>query len=139
MKGKKNTPMKLALIAAVAYDNVIGADGRTPFKVEGDLPRFKKLTLNHPIIMGRKTYQSIGRPLPTRTNIVVSRTNSLADVLVAHTLDEALELAEGHIPEDQTAYVIGGGEIYRATIGIHHFNLINGKNPIENDMTATHL
>ncbi len=78
--------------------------------------RFRQLTTGHPLIMGRKTYESIGRPLPGRTNIIVTRTSSYQQpgCLVAHDLKEALALAENH--ESDEVFVIGGGDLYAQTI-----------------------
>jgi len=102
--------MKLSLIAAVARNGAIGKDNALLWHLPGDLPRFKQLTMGSPLIMGRKTYDSIGRPLPGRRNIVISRNPdwSVPDVEVAHSLDEALAL----VAEVPQAFVMGGGQIY---------------------------
>lgn len=108
----------ITLIAAVARNGVIGADGGMPWRLSTDLKRFKALTLGKPLIMGRRTFQSIGKPLPGRTNIVVTRAESFLHdgVLVAHTIDGAL-LAAGRAPGGTAEIcVIGGGELYRQTI-----------------------
>jgi len=105
--------MSLSLIAAVASNGVIGKGGDLPWRLSDDLKRFKKLTMGHPIVMGRKTFDSIGRALPGRKNIVITRDTSWSfeGVEVAHSLDEALSLAgEGEV------FVIGGGEIYRQAL-----------------------
>lgn len=105
--------MDIVLIAAVARNGVIGADGALPWHLPDDLARFKSLTLDKPIVMGRKTYVSIGRPLPRRRNVVLSRTWSVDDgapIEIVRSVDEALALLEG-APE---ICIIGGGEIYRA-------------------------
>lgn len=100
----------IALIAAVARNRVIGADNKLLWHLSADLRRFKKLTMGHPVVMGRKTFESIGRPLPGRRNIVL--TNDLnwthAGVEVAHSLDGLLVKMNG--PE--TWFVIGGAQIY---------------------------
>ncbi|MGE0757303.1 MAG: dihydrofolate reductase [Pirellulaceae bacterium] len=104
--------MKLSLIVAMSRNRVIGRDGHLPWRLSGDLRRFKQLTMGHPILMGRRTYESLGRPLPGRTSIVLTR-NPLfrpTGVLVAGTIDDALRLASSS-PE---AFVIGGAEIYEA-------------------------
>ena len=90
---------------------VIGSGGQLPWRLSADLMRFKSLTMGHTLIMGRKTYDSLGRPLPGRTSIVITRQALLrlpAEVLLAHSLDEALH----HAGHDDTPFVIGGGEIY---------------------------
>ena len=70
--------MKIVLVAAIGENNVIGRDGQLPWRLKSDLQHFRKVTLNRPVIMGRKTYVSIGKPLPGRTNIVVSRNPEFA-------------------------------------------------------------
>ena len=102
---------RVVLVAAVADNGVIGADGELPWHLPEDLAHFKQVTTGHTVIMGRKTFESIGRPLPRRTNVVISRQPgwSADGVLVAGSLTEALDLAEQH---DGDAMVIGGGQIY---------------------------
>jgi len=101
----------LALIAARACNGVIGKDGALPWHLPGELKYFKQLTLGHAIIMGRKTWDSLGRPLPGRRNIVVTRDNAFTaeGAEVAHTFVAALSLAHASDPEP---FVIGGAEIY---------------------------
>ncbi|WP_328991047.1 dihydrofolate reductase [Kribbella sp. NBC_01245] len=101
--------MTIILIAAVGSNGVIGRDNDLPFRIREDLQRFKRLTLGHTLVMGRKTYDSIGRPLPGRRTVVVTRQSdwSTPGVEVAHSLDDALKLADGN-----DLYVAGGGEIY---------------------------
>ena len=107
---------RIDIIAAVAENNVIGANGGLPFKLSTDLKRFKALTMGKPIIMGRKTYDSIGRPLPGRINIVISRQLDLAveGVISARSFDEAVHIgAAATMANDADSIcVIGGGEIY---------------------------
>lgn len=107
--------MKINLIAAVADNRVIGRRGRLPWRLPADMARFKALTMGKPIIMGRKTYESIGVALPGRTNIVVTTQGSLGndELVCVHSVHDALSRAEEHGPE---AFVIGGGEIYAATL-----------------------
>lgn len=102
--------MKLTLIVAYADNRVIGRDNDLPWKLPGDLSHFKKSTLGHPIIMGRKTWESLGRPLPGRTNVVISRNSSYpADgAVVVSSLQEAVA-ACGAVEQ---AFVIGGAQIY---------------------------
>jgi dihydrofolate reductase len=102
------------LVAAMDRDRGIGRDGGLPWHLPDDLKRFKALSLGKPIVMGRRTFDSIGRPLPGRTNIVVSRQAGLAleGVLVVQSLDAALAAA-GSVPE---IVVIGGAEIFRQVL-----------------------
>lgn len=106
---------EVVAIAAVARNGVIGADGVMPWRIPGDLPRFKRLTLGHVMIMGRKTYDSIGRPLPGRTTIVITRNTAwhAGGVEVASSWDDAWHAAV-RIDPDGPVFVVGGGEIYRA-------------------------
>jgi dihydrofolate reductase len=109
--------MSLVLIAAVARNGVIGRDNELVWRDRDDLQRFKRLTLGHVLMMGRRTYDSIGRPLPGRTTIVVTRRPdwSAPGVTVAHSFEEALKLAE-EVSPGQDVYVAGGGEIYRLAL-----------------------
>ena len=102
-------------IAAVARNGVIGADGDIPWRIPADWRRFKALTTGHTLVMGRKTYDSIGRPLPGRTTVVVTRDRRWRGdgVLTAPSVDEALALASDREPE--VVWVAGGGEVYAAT------------------------
>jgi len=103
--------VRLTLVAAVADNGVIGNDGDIPWRIPADFAHFKALTLGHVLVMGRATYESIGRPLPGRTTIVLTRDPAWrADgVLVAGTIDAALELAAGI---DDDVYVVGGAGVY---------------------------
>jgi dihydrofolate reductase len=108
---------RLSLIAAVASNGVIGRENKIPWRLPSDLKRFKALTLGHPAVMGRKTFQSIGHPLPGRDNIVVSRQGFRADgALVVASLAAALDLAAARAGEGGEVFVIGGAEIYRETL-----------------------
>lgn len=106
---------ELCLIAAVGSDGAIGIAGTLPWRLPEDLKRFKSITTGHAVIMGRKTFESIGRALPNRRNIVVTRSPRAlpAGVEQATSVDAALVLAR---ETDSEPMVIGGGEIYRATI-----------------------
>ena len=107
--------MLISAIVATAKNNVIGKDNQIPWYLPADLAYFKKTTLDHHIIMGRNSFHSIGRPLPKRTNIVVTRDLffTAQGVLVAHSVEEALGMAfDGGEAE---VFIIGGGEIYRET------------------------
>ena len=104
--------LSVILIAAVARNGVIGADGTIPWHLPEDFAHFKATTLGHTLVMGRATYESIGRPLPGRTTIVLTRDPDWhADgVLTATTLEEALARAEGDV------YVAGGAAVYAAAL-----------------------
>ncbi|MGJ9414082.1 dihydrofolate reductase [Aeromicrobium sp. CF4.19] len=103
--------MTVTLVVAVGANGVIGRDGDMPWPRTGDQRQFKELTTGHPIVMGRSTYESIGRPLPGRTSIVLTRDPQWhADGLeVAHSLTDALTLASDH---DDEAFLIGGAQVY---------------------------
>ena len=103
--------MSLSLIVAMTRSGVIGRDGQLPWRLSADLKRFKALTMGHHLLMGRKTWDSLGRPLPGRTSVVISRQRDLLlppGVLTARSLDEALLLAGG----DDQPFVIGGSQIF---------------------------
>lgn len=103
--------MRITLVAAMSRNGVIGKDGRLPWRLPTDLGRFKRLTLGKPVVMGRKTYESIGRPLPGRTNVVLTRDRTWKPplgVMEAYTIKDALWLVD-HFDE---ICVIGGSEIY---------------------------
>ena len=106
----------VSLVAAVARNGAIGAGNAIPWRIRSDLERFKALTIGKPLIMGRKTFESIGRPLPGRKTIVVTRDRgwSHAGVDIARDIDAAFAVARG-APE---VIVAGGGEIYAQTIEI---------------------
>ncbi len=110
--------MKITLIVAMARNRVIGRDNQLPWRLSSDLKRFKALTMGHHVIMGRKTYDSIGRPLRGRTFIVVSRSWKTAPegVTVVRSVEEALETARG----EEEVLVLGGAEIFRLTLPIAH-------------------
>ena len=107
--------MTITLIASVAENGVIGADGDLAWRNSDDLRRFKKLTLGHPVLMGRRTFESIGRPLPDRRNIVLTRAGrwSADGVEVASSIPEAL-----HLVGEQDLFIIGGGAVYAETIDL---------------------
>jgi len=102
---------RLSLIVAMARNRVIGRGGKLPWHLPADLKRFRALTMGHHILMGRKTWESIGRPLPGRTSIVITRTPGYAapGANVVHSLSDALESSRG----DSEVFVIGGAEVYR--------------------------
>ena len=109
--------MKIALICAMASNGVIGNDNKLPWRLPEDLRHFRRTTMGHSIVMGRKTWESIGRPLPGRTNIVVTRQKDYQaeGARVRDSLEAALELAENIATIDgaDQVFVIGGAELYR--------------------------
>jgi dihydrofolate reductase len=112
--------MIISLVVAMAENRVIGRDNGLPWKLSTDLKRFKALTIGKPVVMGRKCYESIGKPLPGRPSIVITRNTdfTVAGVIVAHSLDQAFDRAEEEakvLGADEIC-VIGGGEIYRQAI-----------------------
>ena len=111
-----NSLKEITLIAAASENNVLGKDNRLIWHISDDLKRFKKLTLGHSIIMGRKTFESMPKALPNRNNIILTRNNNYRaeNVIVAHNLKEAIELTG----EDSNPYIIGGGEIYNLFLPI---------------------
>ncbi|MEX0275422.1 MAG: dihydrofolate reductase [Flavobacteriaceae bacterium] len=102
----------LTLIAAASENNALGKDNELLWHLPNDFKRFKRLTMGHKIIMGRKTFESLPKPLPKRTHIIITRKRkyrvSHEDCHVVHSIRKALEM----VKEDKTTYVIGGGEIY---------------------------
>jgi Dihydrofolate reductase len=105
----------IVIVVAVARNGVIGRDGDMPWRLPTDLKHFKTVTMGKPIVMGRKTFESIGRPLPGRTNIVVSRKSGpIEGVEVVRSLDEAIALGQRSAEETGAGAVavVGGGEIY---------------------------
>lgn len=130
--------MIITLIAAMAENRVIGKDGAMPWHLPDDLARFKAITLGHPVIMGRKTFASIGRPLPGRLNIVLTRRKGYSPegVAVARSLDEALALA-GTADE---VFICGGGQVYREALPLAdriHLTVVH--RPYEGDTTFPEL
>ncbi|MES2674289.1 MAG: dihydrofolate reductase [Pseudomonadota bacterium] len=118
--------MRLSLIVAAARKNVIGRNNELPWHLPQDLKYFKSMTLGKPIIMGRKTFESIGKPLPGRTNVVITHQDDWqhSGVLVANSIEEALAIGQQfHSEQHQLAdeiMVIGGAEIYRHTLPLAH-------------------
>lgn len=107
--------MKISMIAAMAKHRVIGLNNQMPWHLPADLGHFKRTTLGKPVIMGRKTYESIGKALPGRTNIVVTRDNeySLEDAVVVRSCEEAIDAAKNAEPALEEVMIIGGGTIYQ--------------------------
>ena len=113
--------VRVVLVAAVARNGIIGANGGLPWRLSSDLKRFKALTWGKPLVMGRKTFASIGRALPGRDTIVVTRDTALAPpgTLVAHSVEAGLDLAaeRARAMGADDIIIAGGGEIYAQTIG----------------------
>jgi len=106
--------MKISVIAAMSQNRVIGRDGSLPWHLPTDLARFKSITTGHTVIMGRKTYESVGKPLPNRRTIIITRNNDYqcADVFIAHSLDEALD----HAAHEDEVFILGGETVYRIAL-----------------------
>jgi dihydrofolate reductase len=107
----------LSIVVATAENHVIGNENKLIWHLPADLKYFKSLTSGHCVIMGRKTYDSIGKPLPNRVNIVISRDKNLEieGCLVAHSLEEAIEVAQSAKPNDEI-FVIGGANVYEQAL-----------------------
>jgi len=116
--------MRISLIAAVAENGIIGNEGEMPWRLSEDLKWFKKNTLGKPVLMGRKTFESIGRALPGRLNVVISRTEKICshadDVIFVPSIEVAIEAASLHAANNggEEICIIGGGEIYAQTLGL---------------------
>lgn len=112
------TRLKISLIAAISENRVIGKDNALLWHISEDLKRFKELTKGHPVIMGRKTYESIGRLLPNRKNIIITRDvdYKLEGAVIVNSLEEALRQAQS-ISTDEI-FIIGGGQIFEQAIQI---------------------
>ena len=109
---------RISVIAALAKNRVIGIENRLPWRLPEDLAHFKALTLGHPILMGRKTFESLGRPLPGRTNIVITRNADYKPdgCLVADSILAAIALCE----DAEEVFFIGGAELYTQAIPLAH-------------------
>ncbi|MCP1381747.1 dihydrofolate reductase [Runella salmonicolor] len=110
--------MLISLIVAAAQNGVIGRDNQLIWHLPDDLKQFKRLTTGHPIIMGRKTFNSIGKPLPNRTSIVITRNQDwqFEGVIVVNSVNEAVEAARQTGTDE--AFVIGGAEVYKMTLPV---------------------
>lgn len=115
--------MTISMIAAAGENNTLGKDGKLLWHLPNDLKRFKRLTLGHPVIMGRKTFETLPNPLPRRTNIIVTRQKDYkADgCIVVHTIEEALKAGK-EIKDNDEICIVGGGEIYK--LGLPYANRI---------------
>lgn len=112
--------MIISSIVACAHNKVIGRKNEIPWYLPADLKFFKKVTSGHPVIMGRKCFESIGRPLPNRTNIIITRDPYyiVSNCLIAHSSEEAIRMASEM--DNDEIFIIGGGEIYNQTIHYWH-------------------
>ena len=112
MSKKKN----ITIIAAISENNVLGKNNKLIWHIPDDLKRFKKLTIGHSVIMGRKTFESMNKALPERKNIILTRNKNYKakGILIAHNVQEALNYCEN----DNQPFIIGGGEIYNLFLNI---------------------
>lgn len=103
----------LTIIAAIAENNALGKDNQLIWHLPADLRRFKKVTQGHAVIMGRKTFESLGKPLPNRTNIIITKQKDYQkeDCIVVNSLEEALQCAK-----DDNPFILGGAQIYRQAL-----------------------
>jgi dihydrofolate reductase len=106
----------IVLIAAAAQNNALGKDNQLVWHLPEDFKRFKQITTGHYIIMGRKTFESFPKPLPNRTHVIITRQKNYVfpDCIVVNSLEKALET----VPKNETAFIIGGGELYKQSIEI---------------------
>ena len=113
-------PLRLSILVAMAKNRVIGRDNRLPWHLPADLKHFKFLTMGQTIVMGRKTYESIGKPLPGRTNIVITRQTDyeIPGAIVVNSLQDALLVCEETRTPGNENFIIGGEELYRQTLKI---------------------
>ena len=109
---------KISIICAISENRAIGKDNKLLWHITNDLNRFKELTSGHVVLMGRNTFLSIGRSLPNRTNIIITQDKryKAAGCIVCHSLEEAIETAKQY--EEDEIFIIGGGQIYKQTIGL---------------------
>jgi len=106
--------MTLSLIVAMATNRAIGIDNKMPWHLSADLKKFRKITTGHPIIMGRKTFESIGRPLPDRQNVIISR-NPDYQATGCLVFDD-IHAAIAHFPDEDEIFIIGGATLYNAVL-----------------------
>jgi len=109
---------KISIICAISENRAIGKDNKLLWHITNDLNRFKELTSGHVVLMGRNTFLSIGRSLPNRTNIIITQDKryKAAGCIVCYSLEEAIETAKQY--EEDEIFIIGGGQIYKQTIGL---------------------
>jgi dihydrofolate reductase len=122
---------RISIIAAIGKNRELGRKNELVWAISADLKRFKQLTTGHPIIMGRKTYESIGRPLPDRTNIVITRSlDPIPGCVVVHSIEEALQVANAE--DEEEIFVIGGAEIFAQALPFTdrlYMTLVNAEDP----------
>ena len=111
-------PANLSILVAMASNHVIGNNNQLPWHLSADLKHFKALTMGHNIIMGRKTYESIGKPLPGRINVIVTHQNNyqIDGATVVNSVDEAIEVSIDDKNSDRQSFIIGGAELYQQTL-----------------------
>ncbi|RWU04870.1 dihydrofolate reductase [Pedobacter chitinilyticus] len=109
---------QISIVVAISENNAIGKDNQLLWHLPSDLKHFKNITTGHTIIMGRKTYDSIGKPLPNRRNIIITRQKdlNLEGVEVVNSLEEALSLSK----DEEEVFIIGGAEIYKQAVAVSH-------------------
>lgn len=109
---------QISIIAAIGSNRELGKDNKLLWNIPEDLKRFRKLTMGHPVIMGRKTFESIGKSLPNRANIIITRDKNyqIVGCLIAHSLEEAINMAKEK--DKKEIFIIGGGQIYEQAISI---------------------
>lgn len=107
--------MIISLIAALSENRVIGVNNQLPWHIPADLKRFRKITSGHPVVMGRKTFESVGQPLPNRHNVVITRQKDYQKegITVVGSVEEALKLFEN---KEDEVFILGGGEIFNQTL-----------------------
>lgn len=113
--------MKISLIAAIGRNRELGKNGKMPWHISEDFKRFKAITSGHPIIMGRKTWESLPtKPLPNRFNIILSRSGSRTypNVIFSTDLREALDFVKKEFPDEKEIFIIGGGQIFEQAISL---------------------
>jgi dihydrofolate reductase len=127
---------ELCAVVAVAKNGVIGRNNQLPWRLKADLQRFKKLTMGHTLIMGRKTFDSIGKPLGGRTTIVLSRSRDFSSQVDGVITVDSIENALRAVPPSNKAFVVGGAEIYKVMFPlIQHLYITHVLEPISGDAT----
>lgn len=121
---------KISIIAAIGKNRELGKGNRLLWNIPEDMLHFKTLTTGHPVIMGRKTFESIGKPLPNRTNIVVTKNKNFKPegVIVTHSLEQAISIGESR--DSHEIFIIGGGEIYNQALRLAdklYLTVVDGK------------
>ena len=115
-------PLRSSILVAMASNRVIGRGNALPWRLPADLKHFKALTMGHSIIMGRKTHESIGKPLPGRQNVIITRQKNyhVVGAVVVHSIDEALQVCKNDKTKSKECFVIGGAELYQQTLAFCH-------------------